>query len=369
MKSGPPPPWSYTRNQRYGLLLLLTVIGLVYVLSTYLRSTQPTNTYDNDALLTAAELLRSSAPVSATPRTTPPPEGFPFDPNTVSAGDLRRLGLSARQAASFIKFRGGGRFSRPEELRKLYVLRPEQADHLIEYARIAARETAAGEVIAPAAPPETFAFDPNTVSADSFARLGFTDREAAILLKYRSYRPLTFRKPEDVLRVTAIDQDRLRELLPVMEIVLPAADSTTERTVAGVVPPSPVDINSATAEEWQQLPGIGPYRARKIVEYRDRLGGFVSIDQVATTYGLPDSSFQQIAGLLRASTPVPSLYVNRMTAEELGRHPYLRRRTAEIIVRYRQNHGAFASADELKKVRALSTETLEQLLPYLNFDP
>lgn len=369
MKSGPPPPWSYTRNQRYGLLLLVVVIGLVYTLSTYLRSTERDETYDNTSLELAAQTLRSvAAEKSATRSGAAPPESFPFDPNTVSTTDLQRLGLSPKQASSFIKFRTARPFRQIEEIQKLYILQPEQAAHLIEHGRVLPTKIASNEGVAPAPAPESFAFDPNTISADSFTLLGFTKREAATLLKYRSYRPLTFRTPEDLLRVTAINPQRIGELLPLVEIELPEQQAMEDPELVTTEPVS-IDINTATVAEWQKLPGIGPYRAQKIVDFRNKLGGFVSVEQVSTTYGLPDTSFQQVAHLLNVKPPSPALYVNRMNAEELAIHPYLKRRTAEIIVRYRDNHGPFASAEELKKVRALTTESLERLLPYLNFAP
>ena len=128
------------------------------------------------------------------------------------------------------------------------------------------------------------------------------------------------------------------------------------------------DINRSGAQEWQNLPGIGEYRAQSIVKFRDRLGGFVRVDQIAETYGLPDSVFQRIRPLLKRTPITRPIYVNRADAATLAAHPYLKRSTATIIVRYRKNHGPFTSAEDLKKVRAISTETLDKLLPYLNFE-
>ena len=367
----PDSPWNYTRAQRIGLVALLVLIAGIYGLTRL--HTVPENVtaeVDDEALFAAAAELRNARPQGAD-ATPPPSAAFTFDPNRISAADLQRLGLSAKQATAYVRYRTKVPFRRAEELRNLRVLRPEQADKLIALARIPAAPASEAPEADPAeeaAPPQNFPFDPNTLAYDSLRLLGLTEREANALIKYRSYRPITFRQAKDLRRVRALDSQRVERLMALVR--LPVAD-----TSSSPAPRSPqtlsatVDINRATAQVWQQLPGIGAYRAQSIVKFRDRLGGFASVDQVATTYGLPDSVFQQIRKHLVASPIVRPLYVNRADAATLAAHPFLQRSTATIIVRYRDNHGPFRSVEDLKKVRALTTETLDELLPYLNFAP
>lgn len=370
VNTGPPPPWSYTRPQRIGLLLLMVIIMAAYGISTWLRSQEGQPAYANGDLVAAAADLREAAP--AQKKSTPvEAEAFPFDPNTVTSADLQRLGLTEKQAASFIKFRSARPFRNPAEIDKLYVLGPDQKERLIRLAVMPDPtdiRAAVAPSTTPTAPPETFTFDPNTISADSFQLLGFSEREAATLIKYRSYRPQTFRKPEDLLRVTAIDSLRVGALLGKIDIAL-APDPTAPASPPPPPPKdvTPIDINNATVADFETLPGVGPYRAEKIVEYRERLGGYVSARQLSFAYGLPDSVFQKMKPYLLTSPVRRALYVNQMNAAELGQHPYLNRRTAEIIVRYRENHGPFTSVEDLKNVRAITAESLDGLLPYLNF--
>ncbi|MCP9235027.1 helix-hairpin-helix domain-containing protein [Lewinella sp. JB7] len=368
---GAPNPWSYTRHQRFGLLLLLFLIaGLYWIGHTWSQTTGPHIVADDEALFAAAQRLRLPTKNEGT---EPKEEAFRFDPNRVTASELERLGLSARQAAAFIRFRDKHPFRAPEEIGKLYVLQPAQSKKLIALADInhLITKSVNKEISDNTADQrdtlhrQRFTFDPNTLPADSLRLLGFTVRETEALLKYRGYRPLTFRQPEDLLRVRALDSQRVSELLPLIDIALPNSAASASPPVST---PVAVDINTATAEEWAQLPGIGPFRARQIVEFREALGGFARPEQVGETYGLPDSVFTAIHPFLRASPITRPLAINRLEADALARHPLLRKRTAEIIVRYRDNHGSFDSAEDLKNVRALSTETLDALLPYLNFD-
>ncbi|THH41281.1 helix-hairpin-helix domain-containing protein [Neolewinella litorea] len=362
-------PWSYTRNQRSGLIILLLLLASTYYLTHHWPGPAGVDYSTADStLFAAADRMRTSAPATG-PR---PAASFPFDPNTVPADDLQRLGLSERQATAWIRYRDKRPLRSAADIGRLRVLQPEQAIRLQELARFPppdrkTKTVAAGQ----ASPPERFFFDPNTVSADSLRRLGFNERETAALMRYRSYRPLTFQKPDDLRRVRALDTGRLNEVMDLVRIALPEdtapADLAPNKQVAAIDTISVVDINQAGLDEWTRLPGIGPSRARRILEYRERLGGFATVDQVATTYGIPDSVYREILPLLRASPIVRPLYINRLSAEELAHHPLLKRSTATVLVRYRENHGPFRSAEDLKKVRALSTETLHALLPYLNF--
>ena len=365
----PDNPWHYTRAQRIGLVVLLALIAGAYGIRLLLSDPYASvERIDDEALFAAAAELRNAGP-HQDPATDAPSERFTFNPNRVSSADLRRLGLSAKQATAFVRYRSKAPFRRPEDLRRLRILRPEQADKLVALAQLTSAPSPrapAAYVNAPPPAAQSFPFDPNTLSYDSLRLLGLTEREANAFVKYRSYRPVTFRQPEDLRRVRALDSQRVERLmalvrLPVMDTSLSPAPRAPQKE------PVTVDINRAPAERWQELPGVGAYRAQSIVKFRDRLGGFASVEQVADTYGLPDSVFQSIRGQLVASPIVRPLYINQADVATLAGHPYLKRSTATIIVRYRENHGPFASVEELKKVRAITTETLDELLPYLNF--
>ena len=363
-------PWAYTRAQRWGLILLVCFLfGGALLRQALEDAAAPPPPPDDHELLAAAERLRAPA---RSPDGPAAPEGFAFDPNTVSRTDLQRLGLSPRQTESFVRYRERVTFRTADDLRRLRLLRPDQLTHLLAWAQL--KEVAPTPVRRAAPPPPVtamrFPFDPNTLGEDSLRLLGFSDREVNALLKYRSYRTPTFSAPEDLYRVRALDSQRVTALLDLVRLPFGSPPAPARRRPPAPPPVAmPVDVNRATAETWTTLPGIGPARAARIVAYREALGGFHDVQQVAETYGLPDSVYRGILPRLAISAPAAALYVNRLDANALARHPYLDRRTATILVRYRANHGPFAGPDDLKKVRAVSTETLAALLPYLNFEP
>lgn len=130
-----------------------------------------------------------------------------------------------------------------------------------------------------------------------------------------------------------------------------------------------ININSATAEEFAQIKGIGEVFSNRIVKYRTGLGGFISVNQVGTTFGLEPETFNQIRGQLFISTTYKPrmLNVNSATAEQLKMHTYISEKLANQMVNYREKVHPFASDDDLKKLYLMNDELFQKLKPYLTY--
>jgi len=229
-----------------------------------------------------------------------------------------------------------------------------------------------------AAKGELFIFDPNTLNADGWRRLGLRDKTITTIQNYLS-KGGRFRKPDDIKRIYGLFPDVAERLLPYVQI---AASEKPANEYAKTVyankethypskPAAPVaiDINEADTTAFISLPGIGSKLAGRIVNFRERLGGFYSIDQVGETYGLPDSVFQQIkARLVAGSTQVKKININTADATMLKANPYIKWNVANAIVQYRAQHGQYTSLDDLKKIAIIDEPLLDKLHPYLTID-
>ena len=219
-----------------------------------------------------------------------------------------------------------------------------------------------------------FYFDPNTATADEWKKLGVREKTIGTILKYRS-KGGRFFKPEDLKRIYGLRPDEVERLLPFVTIekkekVAQIVNSKTVETglknerkeFAAAV----VDINGADTSEWKRLNGIGSGYAKRIVNFRNKLGGFVSVEQVAETYGLPDSVFQKIKSQLKSNTSIiRKLSINNSTTEELKAHPYIGYSVANAIVQYRKEHGNFNSVTDLQKIGAIDEKLYRKISPYL----
>lgn len=128
-----------------------------------------------------------------------------------------------------------------------------------------------------------------------------------------------------------------------------------------------VDLNRGDTLDFQELRGIGPAYARRIVAYRERLGGFVDKAQLLEVWGVDSALYDRIAPSLELKPgPVRRLHINQLSVQELKQHPYLDYYQAKEIVRHRERYGAFQTPSDLRKVNLIDAETYARLAPYVS---
>jgi competence ComEA-like helix-hairpin-helix protein len=219
-----------------------------------------------------------------------------------------------------------------------------------------------------------FEFDPNTLTEDGWKRLGLRDRTISTIKKYIS-KGGRFRKPEDIGKIYGIRKDQFERLLPYVKIKTPPreVDKDNSEHMQRQVFAKPankalaiIDLNSADTSMLIALPGIGSKLANRIINFRNKLGGFYSIDQVKEVYGLQDSTFQKIRVYLQCdSSQIQRININTVNVDILKNHPYIKWNIANAIINYRQQHGNYASPADLLKIDIISPEILLTLIPYL----
>ena len=149
---------------------------------------------------------------------------------------------------------------------------------------------------------ESFAFDPNTVSHDDLVRLGLSDRQAEVIEHYRE-KGGRFRSLEDFARMYVVSDSLYERLHPFIEI--PA-----------------LELNAADSAALVSLRGIGPYYARRILAYRDSLGGYYSPAQLLEIRGIDSARFAGFADRVRTDTAlIRPLPLWEWPEERLAAHP------------------------------------------------
>jgi competence protein ComEA len=220
---------------------------------------------------------------------------------------------------------------------------------------------------------EVFYFDPNTTSATDWKRLGLRDKTIHTVQNFIS-KGGKFYKPEDISKIWGLSAVDAKRLIPYVSIKNVAAQYTSFEKREYKKPISsytvktiqPIDINLADTSAFINLPGIGSKLSNRIIAFREKLGGFYSIEQVGETYLLPDSTFQKIKPrLVLNNMHVRQININKASIDEMKIHPYIRYNLANAIFQYRQQHGNFNSVEDIKKIMLVTDAVFEKISPYL----
>lgn len=228
----------------------------------------------------------------------------------------------------------------------------------------------------PAATASFFSFDPNSLDEAGWRKLGVKEKTIGTIKKYLS-KGGSFKSASDIHKIYGISPKLAEQLEPWIKIEKASAPPSFSNSKSPAFPrneyPSKpkatVDINQSDTSDWIAMPGIGPALARRIVLFREKLGGFHSIEQIGETYGLADSVFQLIRPrLLLNESTVTKININTADANRLKQHPYIGWKLANALVKYRETHGSFKSPQDLSQIDLFSPDILLKLMPYLSVD-
>jgi len=219
-------------------------------------------------------------------------------------------------------------------------------------------------------------FDPNTADSSTLVHLGFKPWQAKNMVKYRAAGG-RYRKPEDLKKLYGMTDSMYQALTPYIYIAREEVDSVSVDSLRKDSLPrwkeenkdTILNLRTADTVELKMIHGIGSYRARQIVRYREQLGGFVSVEQVLEAKGMENVDADSLlAHFWIDSVKIEPMNVNSVGVQRLSRHPYLRFEQAQAIYELRRKKIRLDSIQQLQQIECISAETLEKIAPYLNFD-
>lgn len=209
-------------------------------------------------------------------------------------------------------------------------------------------------------------FDPNQITREGLVALGLNDRTAERMVSYRS-KGGRFRRKVDVGKIYGMDSSWLKHAgdwmkFPKEEIGAARQQPRKKRLVLE-------DINTTDTLRLQDVYGIGPALARRIVTFRDRLGGFVFMEQLRDVYGLDSVVVERVKRQFEVKPGFEPRMLNlqKATYDEIIQHPYISRRQAQAIVAYRKQHDGLDSLEQLVEIKVLDGKWLSKVRPYLTF--
>lgn len=225
---------------------------------------------------------------------------------------------------------------------------------------------------------ELFPFDPNTADSTRLLRLGLRPWQVRNIYNYRAKGGI-YHKPSDFARLYGLTRKQYLAMEPYIRIsddYRPASemfekhDEMVRNERDTVMYPHKIQtferisLNAADTGVLKKVPNIGSYFARQIVNYRNRLGGFYSLQQLLEIEDFPEESLKYMS---IPDGDIKKINLNQLTLNQLKRHPYINFYMAREIVDYRRLKGPLHSLNDLCLLKDFSADVIKRLEPYVEF--
>lgn len=214
-----------------------------------------------------------------------------------------------------------------------------------------------------------FVFDPNTLNEKGWLKMGLPEKLVRTILNYISKGGHFYQK-EDLQKIYGLTVSQYAALEPFISIPPKARTAfgipgyKSERYIKP--PVQIVELNSVDSAGLDALRGIGPVFAKRILGFRDLLGGYATKEQLLEVWGLDSNLYQQILPFVKVDPEqIKRIDINQCPLPALRKHPYIGYYLAKAIADYRVKHLKFRSVDEVGLLSGMTPEKFKQIRPYL----
>lgn len=285
-----------------------------------------------------------------------------FNPDQLSQTDWENIGFSEKQAAAILKYKNylGGSFVSKEKFKECFIINEENYAKLEPYLILPAKTPAnfnayAGKSNSFKSKTLQTSFDPNILDVQGWMALGFSEKQANVIVNYRDKNLKgSFKNLEDIKNCFVISAEKFEELKPFIKLNV----STIAKTVEDKKPEfkqentdfSKTDMNSITFKQLLEF-GLDEKSAGSMIGFRKKLGGFMTKEQILETYNIDKELVQKLLSI----APLDNSKVERHTLvdapeEWLKNHPYFKY-SADKIIYYR-----ISNPDDKKIWKLLKTK-------------
>ena len=231
-------------------------------------------------------------------------------------------------------------------------------------------------------PKVLFSFNPNNLPEAKWKALGLSDKQIKILKNFEA-KGGRFYKKQDLKKIYGIQEKLYDRLEPYMEIPAKPVKDYSEKwtnykkdslSKKVEIPNQPltlqtVEINSADTLKLKNLKGIGSAFAKRILSYREKLGGFISFNQLYEVWGMDSETVKILVPQLTLNpSMIRKIALNHCSVTELKKFPYLTYNIANNIVLYRDRHGEYAKVRDICQAVLVNEELFRKIAPYLTLE-
>ncbi len=207
-----------------------------------------------------------------------------------------------------------------------------------------------------------FPFNPNTIGADEWRKLGLSNKTIQTIINYRSKGGKFFKK-EDLKKIYGFKETDYKRLEPYIDIpaTIPVVYDQKPKIESKSTITTIVELNAADSAQLTGLNGIGTVLSSRIIKFRNRIGGFNDLEQLKEVYGLSPETFELVKDKVSVnSSKIKKLNINTIDLNALKQHPYFKNPIALTVISYREQHGFFNAQEDLKNVDLITDEIYQK---------
>lgn len=301
-----------------------------------------------------------------------------FDPNMLDKAQWLKLGFSEKQTATILKYKDilGGKFSSKEQLKKCYAISEEKFSELASF--IVLPETAEKEDSKRFTPYGkkgimiSEKFNPDQLSANDWLKMGFSEKQAEAIVKYKNYLGGSFISKEKFKECFIISPENYNKLEPYLLLPTKTPENfrnfAKNNAVKSRTQYHPFDPNQLDAEGWKAL-GFSEKQAVTIINYRNRnlRGSFKSLDDLQRCFVISAEKFQEMKPYIKLQekqqekTDFSKTDLNTITFKQLMEFG-LDERSAGSMIGFRKKLGGFMNKQQILSTYNIDQDVVQKLI-------
>lgn len=348
---------NYSRNDRNAVILLVFLIFITILVKQVIELFYPESQYD----ISEYEQFVDKSDQEILPGNKL--SLFYFDPNEISETAIDSLDIPSFVKNNIISYRNaGGSFQTPADIRKIYGMTDSIYNKIESYIYINPEVEIRNYESKGMTKPKVGYFDPNKADSATLIEMGFNTYQTNNLIKYREQGG-NFIKPADILKIYGIDSiffASIRNYIQIEETIASTVRMNEKREFI-------INLNQADSVDLIRVKGIGPVFAKRILSYRNLLGGYHSVNQLLEVYNFPHETLRDNESIFRINPVlIEKIRINFAEYSELLKHPYLNKNDVDAILTYKNKNGPFNNVKELYHSAVLDSLTFSKVKPYLS---
>lgn len=221
--------------------------------------------------------------------------------------------------------------------------------------------------------PTIYPFNPNFITDFKGYKLGMSVVEIDRLLAFRKQNKFV-NSAEEFQQVTKVSDSLLKAISPYFKFPdwvknkKSFNNSYEKKDFSKPEKKFFLDINLASQEDLIKVYGIGEGLSKRILEQKEKLGSFVSMEQMNDVWGLSPEVIENLnkSFFVKNTSAIKKMNINSASIKELSQFPYFKYNLAKEIVTYRTMNGDI-KIEDLTKIKGFPVEKLKIIALYLEF--